>query len=645
MHPRLTRALTAGLTAGTMIVTVAGPAAAQLPDLPTAPPGAVGEILSPLEELLGEITGPLGEGLGDVPFDNAVTLQGDDAVEAAIALSQITFQTSQIAYIGRDDVFADTLSSVAGQGIAGAPLLLTQTDGIDERTATELQRLGVTQVIVLGSTLAVSQSVEDQLRATYGDDNVTRVGGPSRIETAADLAAEIAPTADHAILMRAYSAAGADQSQAYADALSAGPLASDMELPSLLTTTDYLHPATRAYLEDAAVATVTIIGGESAVGPEVEQTLLDMGITVNRVSGANRWDTSILVAREMGIFDAADANRLILTEGGAVAQPLWSAGFAAAAHGAVFESPVILADGPLLPPETISFITDGLVSNALRLSNEPVICNSFVDFLACETAALLTVGTLDEVNRLTGGAIEGVLRPVYEPLRELLEGIIPGAREMGPGLVGQIFGLIGVPGNEETPENDLCNDGNDNDQDGEIDEADECEGAQDNPEARFMDVMAGQPADVRASFTRLVGAQDSRVSPSVQAVLTDVLADLQTAIGGPVDTSDPAQAAALVTILDAITATLGNVGTVPLGELTALLDSVDALVGDLVDTTALAAMVAGLGVDVPPAAEELIMTVTGLIGADTMFTTTDDLAVTYGTESQPLAAAIDRINR
>ena len=52
MKLRVMRPVVAGLTAATMALTAAGPAAAQsLPDLPIAPSGAVGELLAPLEDL------------------------------------------------------------------------------------------------------------------------------------------------------------------------------------------------------------------------------------------------------------------------------------------------------------------------------------------------------------------------------------------------------------------------------------------------------------------------------------------------------------------------------------------------------------------------------------------------------------------
>ncbi|WP_170128096.1 cell wall-binding repeat-containing protein [Euzebya rosea] len=646
MSVLLRRSAFAGVIAAVLAMAMTLPAQSQIPgldDLPVAPPGVIGAILDPLEDVIETITDPLGDALGDVPFDNAVRLDANDAVEASIALSRITFDSANLVMIGRDDVFADSLSSVASQGIAGAPLLLTQTDDLDLRIADELTRLGATEILLLGSEDAISPDLESKFVANFGEDNVSRVGGPSRVETAAMLAEHVAPNADTALLMRAYPDEGTDQSQAYADALGAGPLGSSMEYPALLTTTGYLHPAAEAYFEDSGVEEVVIVGGEAAIAPEVADTLTDMGITVTRVAGENRYGTAIEIARFMGFLDAADTSRLILTEAGSVEEPLWSAGFSAAAHGAVYEAPVILADGPLLPPETIAYLGDGLLSNALRLNNLPLICNSFVDFLACETAALLMLGLLDEVNELTGGVLEDVLGPVFDQLLDLLEGIIPGSDGTSPGLLGAILSIIGVDGDEETPAGE---DGTDCDGDGNTDDSDaDCP---DDQSAAFASAMAAQPTEVRAAFERVIGTEGNRVSTSRQAALIPIFENLADTLGGPVDTSDPVRAAALVAILDAIADVLGSQSrVVPLDQLNDLLTGVETLLDGLVEDSALGSLgdlVDILDIDSSDTVTGLVTEVTGILGGLSGFdSSTRSFTDRYGDEAAALEQTLERL--
>ena len=75
------------------------------------------------------------------------------------------------------------------------------------------------RVILLGGTSAIGEIVEQQLVGTY---TVERRAGTTRIETATTIAAIDAPQATTAVLARAFPSSGADQSQAFADALAAG---------------------------------------------------------------------------------------------------------------------------------------------------------------------------------------------------------------------------------------------------------------------------------------------------------------------------------------------------------------------------------------------------------------------------------------
>jgi putative cell wall-binding protein len=627
MH-RLARAALGALTALATALPSTTPVAAQIPDLdelPVAPPGAVGELLEPVTDLVEDLVGAVGD-LVDPPQGNAVVLTAADAVEAAIALSRATFESAGTAFLGRDDLFADTLSSVAGQGIAGAPLLLTSSGALDGRTAEELDRLGVDRVVVLGNQAAVSDDVVAALEAS--GRRVDRIGGASRIETAAALAAALSPRADEAVLLRAYGAADGDPAQAYADALSAGPLASSRELPSLLTTSESLHPATAAYLQAADVRSVTIVGGEAAVGPAVEADLADMGIAVTRIAGDNRFATAIGVAEAMGITTAADANRLILTEAVRSSDPLWAAGFAAAAHGAVYDSPVILADGAVLPPETVAFIVAGLAADPLRVANEPLICNSFVDPLACRLTSLLMLGDVVGADDLVRGLIRDILGDeLFTSLVEALDGVVPGSGEAAQGLVDALLGLLGEDDDEDAEDGD----GGDGDDP--------------TAEQQLTALVAGQPAEVADALTRLVGAPGDRESTTRQQAVAAVLADVTAALGGPVDTSDPAQAAALVALLDGIDDVLGaQLGSAPVADLADVLEAVEALAADLVDAAAVVDVVDGLGTDVSEPVDGLVDDVVDALEAAPSFLSEDDeLVDRYGEQARPLAEAVERI--
>ena len=90
--------------------------------------------------------------------------------------------------LARADAFPDALAGGPFARAQGAPILLTATDALDERTATELQRLlepGST-VFLLGGQAALSDAVAAQVAALgYA---VERLAGSNRFATAAAIA-------------------------------------------------------------------------------------------------------------------------------------------------------------------------------------------------------------------------------------------------------------------------------------------------------------------------------------------------------------------------------------------------------------------------------------------------------------------------
>lgn len=424
MKPVL-RALSILLVLSVTILGPVGAASAQIGDvvgqipIPDLPP----ELEDPLTDIVDQVEDGVVGAIGDIPLDNAVQLLGDDGVEAAINLSKATFPDgmSPVAMISRSTIFPDSLSSGGAQGVLQAPLLVTAEDELDPRVVDELARLGVTQVVVLGNTSAISDAVVAQLEGL--DLRVDRLGGPTRIETAVEVAAGLMPDASRAIIARAYPGDGGDDAQAYVDSLSVGPWAAEDRIPILLTQTDVLTPTLRTYLEGADITTVTIIGGEEAIAPAVATELEGLGITVERVAGVNRFATAVAVAAARGYLSVSDFDRLLLAEVDG-RDDVWVPGFAAAANGGLYNGPILLTDGLILPTETIAYLVQGLPDTLADLGGAPVICTSFVNLLACEAAALLLLGALTEVQDLLG------MTPL--PVGDIIDIITGGDEEEGP---------------------------------------------------------------------------------------------------------------------------------------------------------------------------------------------------------------------
>jgi hypothetical protein len=311
---------------------------------------------------------------GAAHFTNTEELTAEDNVGSAVAWSASTFpEGAAEAALGRDDDFPDSLASGVLQSTR--PLLLTKTDALSDPTKAELERLKVKIVHILGGTGAVSQAVEDALKAMSIE--VKRYSGPTRIETAVEVARNVAPTAANAVLARA---AGdeEDPSRGFADSLAAGGWAAAATMPVLLTETAKLSEATAAYLKASSIKEVAIVGGRAAVSETVETQLRALGVTVKRVSGPTRFHTALAVAAERGFATAKAAQKVIVAEGQAA--DAWASGFAAAARSKKDNAPIVLAVGDTLPEPSTTYMGDSAGAVAL-------LCAPRLAAAACDAAA------------------------------------------------------------------------------------------------------------------------------------------------------------------------------------------------------------------------------------------------------------------
>lgn len=119
---------------------------------------------------------------------------------------------------------------------------------------------------------------------------IVRLGGADRYETAAIASAHNFPQARTVIL-----ATGTD----FADALSSSGLAGVYSGPVLLTRPNALPSVTRAEILRLGASEVVIVGGTGAVHAGVANTVRGLGVTVRRIGGVDRYETSTLIASEV----------------------------------------------------------------------------------------------------------------------------------------------------------------------------------------------------------------------------------------------------------------------------------------------------------------------------------------------------------
>lgn len=204
-----------------------------------------------------------------------------------------------------------------------------------------------------------------------------RHAGDNRVGTATAISERVLPSADTVVLARG---------DVFADALVGGPLAVHLDAPILLTGSSRLSEATAAEIRRLDASNAVLLGGTTALGPGVVDALEDLGLTVERVGGADRFDTARLVADEL-----PDSSEVLVAEGrnpnpnrgwpdavsaSGLASPqalpvllVTSDGVPAPTAAAIDEGDdVTIVGGPAAVSDATAAALDGLAGNVRRLS-------------------------------------------------------------------------------------------------------------------------------------------------------------------------------------------------------------------------------------------------------------------------------------
>ncbi|WP_371152512.1 cell wall-binding repeat-containing protein [Buchananella felis] len=173
---------------------------------------------------------------------------------------------------------------------------------------------------------------------------VVRLAGNNRVDTAIAVAQAQAP-ASTAILATGNS---------YADALSAAGLSRVLDAPIYLTASSSgLESQVVASMRRQGVRHVVILGGHGSVPLAVERTVLNSGMTVERIAGASRTDTSLRVAQRAISVNGAAVKRVFVTDG-----TNFPDGLAAGAASANAQAITVLTNGSSLPAATAAFLRE-----------------------------------------------------------------------------------------------------------------------------------------------------------------------------------------------------------------------------------------------------------------------------------------------
>ncbi len=145
------------------------------------------------------------------------------------------------------------------------------------------------------STQTRTCSVCNKTETKTTKNAIQRLAGSGRYETAVEISKAGFPDGSDTVVL----AYGLN----YADALAGVSLAKAKNAPILLTNLKTLPAETLAEIKRLKAKNVIILGGTGAVGAEVEKTLKNNNLDVERIAGATRFETATKIAQKMQVLN------------------------------------------------------------------------------------------------------------------------------------------------------------------------------------------------------------------------------------------------------------------------------------------------------------------------------------------------------
>ncbi|RDY23255.1 hemagglutinin, partial [Romboutsia maritimum] len=242
------------------------------------------------KRVLTLLTITLAIGANNANISNADTvsanLVGQGRWETAIKISSDGWKSASEAVIVNESSIPDALSATPFAQAKNAPILLTQNNKLDSRTKSELKRLGVKKVYLIGGSAVLSQDVEKQIKA----EGITtdRVSGSDRYETSLELAKRLDNT------KRISEIAVVNGDKGLADAVSVGAPAAQNNMPVILAHPTEGTKVANNFIKSKSIKKSYVIGGEAVVSKSIENSLPN----AKRIGGATRNDTNAKVVEE-----------------------------------------------------------------------------------------------------------------------------------------------------------------------------------------------------------------------------------------------------------------------------------------------------------------------------------------------------------
>lgn len=202
-----------------------------------------------------------------------------------------------------------------------------------------LNRVAVTEaegyVVPRYEEFTLKNITEDEIQITIilkpiNNDFADRINGNDRYETSVEVAKKaFGDDAQSTVII----ASGEN----FADSLVASSLVGALDMPLVLTSNSSLTKVTAEYLEDVKATNAIVVG--NAIGEKVHSDLEEMGIVINTLGGANRYETAEAVLRYLEDVEGSDIKEVLVASGSNFADAL-----VASVPSALNKQPILLTE-------------------------------------------------------------------------------------------------------------------------------------------------------------------------------------------------------------------------------------------------------------------------------------------------------------
>lgn len=299
----------------------------------------------------------------DKTNENVKRISGVDREQTSIEVSKKMFKdgTNKVVLANKNN-YSDVLTAAPFAKANNASLLYISSNSISKEVMSEIARLKAKEITIIGGEKSVNEGLKKELEKR--NFKVERLSGADRYKTSAQIASKL--ITDKTTTLEIASG------ENYADALSLNNAAEKDKAPILLVRVNAIDKSVEGVIKSSKASLINIAGREKSVSENTKANIKKISkATINRIGGANRYETSILLAKYSGAKEV-----VVVASGEDFADALVAAPFSAKQKGAI-----LLTNKDKLSDNAEKFIKDTKFNKSYVIGGEKSVSEKVIEQL------------------------------------------------------------------------------------------------------------------------------------------------------------------------------------------------------------------------------------------------------------------------